>query len=356
MNPRLKNWRAERLILHIGAPRTGTSTLQSTLRQNRANLLKQRVLYPESLERVFVAAMAPAWPSDAQQRRIGVTGLRAVQRLRRSLTATLQREVNEHQPETIVISAEQLFDRLDKGTVRRRLKHWLSRFAERIELLVYLRRQDQAVFSRYLNTVRLGRDEAWIVPDRSVKLYDYQRRLKPWANLFGRDALTVRAYQRQDFPNGSGVLDFMARTGIDPAPLAPPNREHNASLDAIKAEFMTRITDHISPAENPDGFRQDLNWVIDRVQGDWSRSTLPQRDAQAILDLYHEPNARLSRDWSQGQDFFDMTIAPEPPSSASLETDDIIEIAAQLWAIKADQVRHLRRKVQSAQADTSKDT
>ena len=345
MTTRTQDWRAKRLILHIGAPRTGTSSIQSMLRQNRANLLQQGVLYPETLQRVFVAAMAPAWPSDAQQRRIGITGLRAIQGLRRSLAKTLHREVNEHRPETIIISAEQLFDRLDKGTVRRRLKQWLSAFAERIEVLVYLRRQDQAIFSRHLNAIRLGRSETWVVPDRISKLYDYQRRLKLWVNLFGKDAVTVRAYQRQDFPEGSGVLDFLAQAGIDPAPLIPPQREHNASLDVIKAEFMTRITDHISPAEDPDSFRNDLNWVIDRVRGDWSRSTLPMRDAQAILDLYREPNTRLSRDWSQGREFFDTTIASEPPPSASLEIDDVIEIAAQLWTLKADQVRNLKRTV-----------
>jgi hypothetical protein len=315
------------------------------LRQNRANLLQQGVLYPEALERVFVAAMAQAWPSDAQQRRIGITGLRAIQGLRRSLAKTLHREVNQHRPQTIIVSAEQLFDRLDKGTVRRRLKQWLSAFAERIEVLVYLRRQDQAIFSRHLNAIRLGRSEAWVVPDRISKPYDYHRRLKPWVNLFGKDAVTVRAYQRQDFPEGSGVLDFLAQAGIDPAPLIPPKREHNASLDVIKAEFMTRITDHISPAEDPDSFRNDLNWVIDRVQGDWSRTSLPERDAHAILDLYREANARLSKEWTNGREFFDTSVAQEPPLSASLEIDDVVEIAAQLWKIKAGQVRGLRKRI-----------
>ena len=108
---------------------------------------------------------------------------------------------------------------------------------------------------------------------------------------------------------------------------------------------MTRITDHIGPAEDPDSFRNDLNWVIDRVQGDWSRTSLPERDAHAILDLYREANARLSKEWTNGRDFFDTSVAQETPLSASLESDDVVEIAAQLWKIKAGQVRGLRKRI-----------
>ncbi|MEM7210794.1 MAG: hypothetical protein AAF479_02710 [Pseudomonadota bacterium] len=340
------DWQADRLILHIGAPRTGTSAIQMTLQANRRALAANGFLYPLSLDRVFIAAMASAWPPDIQQRRIGISGPTAINRLRRKTAAALQREVNEVRPHTLILSAEQLFDRLDTWRVRRRLQRWLAPFAKRIEIIVYLRRQDQAIWSRHLNAVRLGRQEAWVTPDRASPLYDYERRLRPWLSRFGQEAVTVRPYRRDAFPQNSVQHDFMEFAGIDPAWLRNPERQNNHSLDSVRAEFLRRITDHVGHGDDPNNFRHDMNWVIDRVEGNWSPSRLPRREAEAILDLYASANERLTRVWGQGVAFFDAEpdaadIEPDP-----LGIDDVMHIAAQLWNVKAGQVRHLRNQVE----------
>ncbi|MEO1493479.1 MAG: hypothetical protein AAFV19_15090 [Pseudomonadota bacterium] len=343
-------WRAKRLVLHIGAPRTGTSALQIWMRRNRAVLGARGVLYPEISGNAFVAAMAPVWPVDVAQRLQGLTGWRQVRALRRDVAAALRREVDAVQPETIFVSAEQFFDRLDRPAVRRRLHRLLSPLADRVDILLYLRRQDQAIFSRHWNSVRLGRRGAFVAPGRLLPEYDYERRVRPWARLFGEHAIIVCPFERVRLPGGSIVADVLARLGVDPA-LAADAGEKNASLDLVRAEFLQRITAHLGRTDQMGNFRDDLNWSIDQVTGDWPSATLPARDARVILGLYEAANARLAARWGEGGAFFDMTVSEDirggAEGDAALDIDDVIEIAAQLWIRKTEQVRKLRSRVRT---------
>lgn len=337
-------WRAKRLFLHIGAPRTGSSALQLWLRSNRSLLIKNRILYPQIMGESFVAAMAPAWPRDIAQQRLGIAGPRRALQLRRDVSAALVREVEEAQPEVIIVSAEQFFDRLDKRAVRRNLQSILAPMAQEIRVLVYLRRQDEAIYSRHWNSARLGRGGDFVTPGRALPEYDYERRLRPWARMFGRDSIIVKPFERPRLTGGSVVADVLGIMGCDPV-LAVDNPDRNSSLDLVRAEFMQRISTHIGNADQVENFRDDLNWAIDRIVADWPKPVLPARDARMIVDLYSEANARLSAVWGDGGEFFDQNVTDQPAADTALGTADVIEIAAQLWIQKVRQIRKLRRRV-----------
>ncbi|MEM1383349.1 MAG: hypothetical protein AAF713_19490 [Pseudomonadota bacterium] len=341
-------WRAEVAVVHIGAPRTGTTAIQEMLATNRNTLLRHGVLYPESLGSVasqnLVAALAPLRVQDAIRRKRGLVGARSIGAYRRDLEAALWREMAAHRPQTLLISAEQFFDRVDTFWTRRRLAMFLRSFAREARVVVYLRRQDQAIWSRHLHGIKLGKPGDFVAPSRAEPLYDYAARLLPWQKLFGAERLTVRAYQPSSLEGGGAAKDFLAQIGLSGCAIAPVGKR-NTSLDIVRAAFMQRIGAALG-AQGAESLAEDLAGAIDRLEARGPPARLPRRESEAILSLYRASNARLSAQFGGGEPFFNDAIEEVPLAGGPvLDLDAAVIIAADLWAVKQRQVQSLKRRL-----------
>lgn len=106
-----------RCILHIGCEKTGTTSLQQFLGSNRAALLAQGILHPESLRRPgrFNHSSLAAFALDEgrnlhPQRMFGLGDLDSTERFRRDLRARFSEEIARHREHisTVVCSNEHL--------------------------------------------------------------------------------------------------------------------------------------------------------------------------------------------------------------------------------------------------------
>lgn len=196
------------LHLHIGTLKTGTTSLQSFLTRNRENLLKNGCLYPKSgagksdQHRFFFQTIASKRPDNlCTDKRI-------------EEWENLEKEVALHQPKHVVISAEGICS-FDADEVKL-LRSYLSRFLSRVDIkiIIYLRRQDNLLVSLYAQRVKAGRywgslkdfyeegilsPNAYIHGDSFIRdfKFDYYELLKPWAEIFGKDNIIVRSYDKE---------------------------------------------------------------------------------------------------------------------------------------------------------------
>lgn len=339
--------RARRAILHIGAPKTGSTAIQNHCARSRKALLDAGALYPASLGRAahqpFAAAMRPLWSGGGLRRSFGIGDARAVLRLRRDLAAALAREMAETRPETLIVSCENLFvdtrRRLDAARIRR----FLLRFAERVEIVVYLRRQDRAMRSAWLHALRIGKSGDFVPPARVRRgsRYDYAARLAIWRSVFGAGAITPIAF---DEATRDAASDFLGRIRLS----APPDDARpNQSLDQVRAAFMAAINAQLprfaKDGRNPD--RGDLDYAIDSAPALGPPAPLPARDARAILALFAASNARLAEDWNNGAPFFDDRIDDGDETATPLETDHVVAVAAHLWRRQEKKLIRLRREI-----------
>ena len=340
-------WRARRAILHIGAPKCGTTAVQTALAASRRDLAGQGALYPTSLGQTshqpLAAALLGRRATASLQAFFGVAGWRGRRILLENLTAALRREVDENRPETLVLSSEHFFAASGSSEIRR-LARFLASFARRVEVLVYLRRQDAALWSAWRHGARVGNAEAFAPPARIRRgdRYDYAARLADWRAVFGDGSVRALPFEWTRLAEGDAVADFALRAGVT---LAKGGGE-NASLDDARAAFMRGMAafeprlrgNSLNPAWG------DLDLAIDAAEGTRA-ARIPVREAKAILDLYDASNARLSREWSGGRPFFDAEISGGDECGDQLDLETAMEISGALWARQQMKINRLNAKL-----------
>jgi hypothetical protein len=236
------------LVLHIGTGKTGTSSVQFFLRENRDRLLELGHLYPKSPGgarhgklSLFVKSdeellRAPNW---YRQKQSDPAQFRKVFRRR------LFSEIESAGVSRVLLSDEVLYGCSDPTL--QRLRGFTDRIARSLRLVVYLRRQDDQMVSRYQQMVKTGevrRLAEWAQQDMA-RIYDYHSRLRTWAELLDPTAFVVRRFERDRFVAGSLHQDFLDAIGVDARAedLAQvPNR--NDSLDAESVEFLRLVNLH----------------------------------------------------------------------------------------------------------------
>lgn len=130
-----------RLILHIGTPKAGSSSLQVALDANRSALLKRGILYPAIKRATHHTDLAsglhnPDKMRDIDLRRNG-NDPAAVVRKTAAAWQSVADQMSKHHPETLILSAENFMSIDDFTTMRA----WLARIAPGAETssVAYLR-------------------------------------------------------------------------------------------------------------------------------------------------------------------------------------------------------------------------
>jgi hypothetical protein len=236
------------VVVHIGTGKTGTSALQEFLGRNRATLARAGVLYPQSVGKyrhVKLGLMVtPLEDLDKMivWRRAGADDPEAYQAdVRRQLDAELAAAGLPR-----VVFSNEGFYGSRPGTLTA-LRRYLDEAAHTVRIVVYLRRQDDHLLSRYQQRVKVGavdRLAEWATTDLT-DIYDYARRLRLWQDLLAPSALVVRPFERAQLSGGSIFQDFLdaAAIDLDASGLEQVGRT-NESLDAESVELLRLLNLH----------------------------------------------------------------------------------------------------------------
>ena len=229
-------------ILHVGMGKTGTSSIQFFLRDNRERLGDVGVLFP-------------ATPGTARHQRL-TQFVRTEEELANSQEwrretqyelATFHKafqqdviaEIEQSGLGRVLLTDEVLFKCSDEAL--RRLAELTRSISDELRLVVYLRRQDDHLISRYQQEVKVGeilRLRVWAEQDMS-DLYDYYARLQAHQRFLAPDQLVVRRYERDAFAGGSIYQDFLDAAGIElQADRLERGPDRNTGLDAESVEFL----------------------------------------------------------------------------------------------------------------------
>lgn len=300
------------VYLHIGAPKTATSTLQNVFARNARRLLKRGVLYPQSIqtsdahhvlacdliEKCQGSQMSDVWYGSQP---------------RGQAWQSLQCEIEDHGNaiDTVVLSTELFFGQT------RRLSSILEEIARslqdhEVKVVVYLRRQDQLYSSFYNQDVKGMRqwsESAYAFYEtHQIFQTSYYDLLGMWSEIFGKDNMIVRPFEPGQWPGGDIVQDFCAAIGIKP--LSSKYRDQNESLGGTQL-YLKRCLNKI-------GFEKQLN---DRVVDILNR-LCPEEPAGPCFHVHRglymkyrkdwqKVNRLLSADYLQGEALFKEGI-PEP--------------------------------------------
>jgi hypothetical protein len=291
------------LVLHLGMGKTGTSTIQFFLRDHRDDLASQGLLYPAtpgrgrhhklslSVKPLRELERSPEWSRVDQE---------DPAKFRRRFRRRLMEEVAESGLSRVLLSDEVLFGSSDP--VLRRLGRWTSGIARTKRVLVYLRRQDDHMVSRYQEEVKVGevrRLEAWSrQPMRS--LYDYYARLRKVQERLAPADVEVRRYERDRFPGGSVLEDFLEAIGVDLSVAGSAGGgDRNVGLDAESVEFLRLLNLHRVEQESAVPGLIDNRDLRQRLAdaSDGPSLTLPAAFLDSFMTRWEASNERVAREF-----------------------------------------------------------
>jgi hypothetical protein len=222
----------KQLILHIGSTKTGSSAIQRFLSENRGALERLGILYPDigvagSAHHILAAAIHPsAWrmhqDSFAGKDRTAYFA---------GLLNEIARAAAESPAPRVVLSSE----------------YWWGRFGEpffaacqplfksfEVQLLCYIRRQDEWLESTYVQSVKSGESRTfreWLLRhlDHGPGFCHYDRILWQWERLIPAECIHVRVYGASGGITDS-VADLIQFLGVENRqPLALPAGGSNPS-------------------------------------------------------------------------------------------------------------------------------
>jgi len=294
------------VVLHVGMGKTGTSSLQAMLHHNRAGLVERGVLYPASPGRRRHLRLGLAMQSEDRTPPMSLDWRRqqvsTPAELRPLFEDQLFAELAAARAPRLLFSDEALFGSTDDGI--RNLRDLMDRIATTVRVVVYLRRQDDHLASRYQQEVKRAGEVRRLAArldqaDFSHK-YDYHARLRAWRALMHPDAIVVRAFEPERFADGSLARDFLEATGLGIRPDeldAGPVR--NESVDAESVEFLRILNLHRrdQPGEIPGLMAH--NRILRRLErtATGPTLTLPDERLDAFMSLWEDSNRAVARDF-----------------------------------------------------------
>jgi glycosyl transferase family 2 len=240
-----------RIHLHIGLEQVGADRLQSVLAAKRDQLITKGVLYARSPgnknhTRLYMAVTDPGHIDPLRYNRGYITGYKQ-KVLREALASDLAKEVAQHAPDHLILSASQLGVSLIARSELETLKTLLAPLSDDIRIIAHIDEPARLLTRHYAEQIFEGRagsleqelalagtDTWWadalaaapkVNPQAGVFIenqaapfwLDYAALERHWNAVFGAGALTFRAYDADTFAAETVTDDIRAAFDIDSA-------------------------------------------------------------------------------------------------------------------------------------------
>ena len=237
-------------ILHIGLEKTGTTSIQFLLRQNREQLLSSSILVSNGSAtgnnfQLAVASYAK-FRADGLTRQLSIGSEAELQKFRQATMQALAAEIKTTTPEKVILSSEHFQSRLLGTEDIALLKNLLEEAGcKNIKVLLYLRDPLKIAMSHHGMAIKKGIHvtEEFYRPDhrRISHIIDHKKTLTNWVAVFGEANMDVRLY-----PEGQSsdvlIADFLGAAGVSPNQLDLSKQElRNVNLNALALETLNRV-------------------------------------------------------------------------------------------------------------------
>ncbi len=326
-----------KVILHIGSGKTGTTSIQRSLADRSRHLLRHGILYPVLAGDIVHNYLTVEFACDTPRRMLQRFGSRQrVAERSHQLWDLLRTAVQRNSPDTLVLSAERLFEAIPAEGFCERLHDFFPQISK-LEIIAYLRRPSSLFASKIQQALRGSAEfpQPNRVPNANL--------LQCWRN---QGSVRVFEFHRSLLQDGDIVSDFWHKAfpDLELKPAAGRVTE-NVSLSGEGIALLQRYRQQFFDDKNG-LFLPETNALmrmisrIEQANPDNIRFTRPKLhgDIAEFIDYATTDNAELAREF--GFRFHDLEMSRSALAFKPLRSSPYVDVEDVL-AVDPDKFRRL---------------
>lgn len=313
------------LYLHIGTPKTATTAIQTFCFHNRPALESHGFCYARMGKGFSYPGTGGArngrflttWLYDEEGNR------RKEEEEWRFKNGLLRLEEQFRTFDRLIVSDEGIWigALVRRPTLWEELKNWSEHAGVQIQVIVYLRRQDQFLESQWNQQVKhLKGTQGWAAYRKKhmkAPELDYWAALNRISDVFGQENIVVRRFQKADFVGGSILSDFLSVLGL--------KLTENYDMSSQRERQNTRLEGNLTELKRVTNSLRDLSREEEQfLKGAALRCSVPARkayrcdmqtpeEAQSLIRPFEEGNERVAETWlKDGAPLFNQSFSDAP--------------------------------------------
>ncbi len=321
-------------ILHIGAPKTGSTALEKFLANNAQILSKNGWKYPTINIRGFghhdlaylVSSGYPDWATPQTK---------TLDELQQDLAEAVKDK------EKIILSSEIFYLQPNPEGVAEILSR-LGCQTHNVKIVVYVRRQDDIHISWYNQAIK-AQGYTGSIKD-SIKethaTWDYLHQLTQWSDVFGKENILVRPYQAEDMISDDICVDFASLVGFPVNKLDFPQEHSNTRINKDILEYQRLINGLPLSAEEKRRFHKqlmDLTQYSSELELFDDTPLLSIMEREEILNEYENSNRKVAQTFLNRDELFNNelpSIEEQSVSESGLTVEKLVCIFSWIMARK----------------------
>ncbi len=283
-----------RLILHIGQPKAGSSTIQKYIRKKREKYKSRyNIDVMSDFGEDLLYILSGSKPAIDQK--YGVSP-----------------------PNVVVTSSELLWSKLKNENSLRIIKDFLFARFRKVQIILYLRRQDEIFVSGYYT--RAIKNITNSFPDfefSKPKSFDFYKKIEMWDSVFGRDSLTLRPYAPGRLLADDIIQDFCWAAKIPYIHTYFAGANISPAVETI--EFIRMLfaeLDLVAP-------NKELVRAIVSADIQGTRLGLSAADREEIISRYQSDNDLIAQHFLGENKLFSHLVQDDGIDYPCLSTDQI---------------------------------
>jgi hypothetical protein len=241
----------KKLYLHIGTEKTGTTSLQYFLAENRERLAAKGCWVPGCVSSPNHSLLAVCcydeFRNDDLCRYFGIRTPEEWEQMKSKIRDELTNELGLSGCKIGIVSTEHIQSRLFTVSERNRLRALLKNIGfDDVSVILYLRDPASLANSHYFTDVAQGY-LGWLPgkPDEHYfkNLCDHRTTIQEWQNVYGKDRLIIRLYDADGRGKFSTIDDFLGLITELNGQKLKPVKNGNVSISALGVELIRRINE-----------------------------------------------------------------------------------------------------------------
>ena len=250
------------ITLHIGTEKTGSTTIQHFLKDNRSILNTQGIYIPNTLGDINhqyfpFLAYSDEKKDDVTRRVRNIYQQQSRVKQKRSILKELRHEIKQNSNKNWIISSEYLQSRLTTPEDMHRLKELTDELFAEVSIVIYLRDPLKTAISMWSTVIKSGTSKFSLGKPGSCSHCDHQKILKRWLKVYNISQIKVRLFDKNKFIGGELINDFCdACKVINSDSMVKPPKE-NESISYKGIILLSQIFDYLK-AQKPESIYPKL--------------------------------------------------------------------------------------------------